>query len=942
MRSHSSKLVILLILSISFITFTSAQSLWEFEPSGGDMNIQNISQNTSAVFLTDLNAMDGSGSVYEELTPENINNFGENVTEADEEEGVVDSYVMVEYQVLNNSNPITVNESLKYSEKMGTWYADIETNYSNMNAINFIANGTAESDIPDSEEEASRSYTVNVGNYTPELINNNLPYDMDDMFKAERLMKPDVQVRNITGSIRDDADVEVYFHNTTNVEEKFRLDNYNDDDGYYFNAEVDTPTNTNSTYIMRIIAENESEGLYGSQSYMVDTAPAIQGNTTVLGTPDNCDEEQMVSHCEVNTTLDVEFGISAANAEQVNATVYGFNSSTGDKEILTEVEMDSVSESNYNTTKYKQYFESEAIIPDINTSEWDQQAEVEINSFNIDRSYNETYPINLETFRIEDRSNPTALTGRTHEIRLRLGKYFSLSGYGPERFQSLETVLSGPDEEYYFDKSNLTYDSSSNVFTADVLIDADASEATYNLETTAQNIYGEEKSRDTSLTVEDIEQTFEVSDEVNLEYQGTGEFEESLEFENMLDSAMTITVDPDSDTLLMDEEINLEPNEEASADYTVNRTVEENEVINVIFEDNSTGYFVETEFNITSPDCGAIIESLCVEDTEISSEIEDPEDYNETVTVTNSDEEPVTANLSIEGNVTNITEVQNQIEVNDTEDLDMLVRPYTAGYYNGSLVFSINDSEASIPISLNVTIDGVNRSLSVDPEDLDLGTLGEGESVTETFTVENTGSEMVEGLMVSSSDMNVETSEYDLESGEEQEIEVTFVSPTDGDIMFSGSSVGRDVSVTANVTANTIEDLTEDTDQLSDRISDLRARADSADIENRLTEVESMITQIESQWGAGDYEEAQSTYEDAQSRLDEIDSDIRSQESQDPENPDNQQGGNQDGQNEGSDGGLPIIPIVAILVVLMLVGGFIFYESYIPEEGDPLYGVMGQ
>ena len=938
MRSHSSKLVIFLILSISLITFASAQSLWEFDTYGGDYNVENISQNTTSIFLTDLNAMDGSGEVYEELRPENINNFGENVSDEEDEVG---SYVMVEYQVLNNSNAITVNESLNYSEKMDTWYADIETNYSDMNSINFIANGTAESDIPDSGEEASRTYDVNVGNYTPELINNNLPYDMNDMFKAERLMKPDVRVRNITGAIRDEADVEVYFHNTTNVEEKFRLDNYNDDEGYYFNAEVDTPTATNSSYIMRIIAENESEGMYGSQSFFVNTAPAIQGNTTVLDHPDNCDEEETVSHCEVDTTLDMEFGVSAATAEHVNATVYGFNSSSGEKEVLTEVEMDSVAESNYNTTRFVQYFESEAVIPDINTSEWDQQAEVEIHSWNIDRSYNETYPIDLETFRIEDRSNPTALTGRTHEIRLRLGKFFSLSGYGPDRFQSLETVLSGPDEEYYFDKSNMTYDNSGNVFTADVLIDANATEATYNLETTAVNIYGEEKTRDTSLTVEDINQTFEVTDEVNLEYQGTGEFEETLEFENMLDSAMTITVDPDSDTLLMDEEINLDPNEEAPVDYTVNRTTEENELVNVIFEDNSTGYFIETEFNITSPDCGAVIHSLCVEETEISSEIEDPEEYNETVTVTNSDEDPVTANITAEGNITNITEVQNQIEVNDTEELDMLVRPYTAGYYNGSLTFSVNDSEGSIPVSLDVNIDGVNRSLSVDPEDADLGTLGEGESVTETFTVENTGSEMVEGLTVSSNEMEVESDEYDLASGEEQEIEVTFVSPSDGEITFSGSSVGRDVSFTANISANTIEDVTEDIGQLEDRISDLRDRAETTDIENRITEVETMITQLETQWSSGDYEESQSTFEDAQSRLDEIDSDITSQ-SQDPQQPDDPQGGNQDGQNQDTGGGLPIIPIVAILLVLSLVGGFIFYESYIPEEGDPLYGVMGE
>ena len=927
MCDHSSKLVMLLILSISFITFSSAQSQWEFEPYTGDLNVGNLSQNSSSIILTDLKT---SGNDVH-LNPDNINNLRED-----------GSYARVEYKVLNNSNPVTVTEPLSYSEKLGSWYGDIETNYSEMSYVNFTANGTAEGEISDSNQEATFSYDVNVGNYTVELIDNNLPYGMSDEFKAERQMKPDVRIRNTTGDIIEEASVKLYFHDTTAREEVFSLDNYNEDEGYYFNAEVDTPTDTNSTYVMRIVAENQSEGLYGSQSFFVDTAPAIKGNTTVLESADNCDDEEMVSHCEVNTTLDVEFGVTAAYAEYVNATVYGFNSTTGDKEILTEVEMNSVSDSGYDTEKYGQYFESEAVIPDINTSEWDQQAQVQIHSWNIDRSYNETYPIDLETFRIEDRSNPTALTGRTHEIRLRLGKYFSLSGYGPERFQSLETVLSGPEEEYYFDKSNLTYDSSSNVFTSELLINANASEATYNLETTAVDIFGEEKTRDTSLTVEDIEQTFEVTDEVNLEYQENGEFQESLEFENMLDTAMTVKVNSDSETIIMDEEISLEPNEEASIDYTVNRTVEEDELINVVFEDNSTGYFVETEFNVESPDCGATVEGLCVEETEISSEIEDPQEYNETVTVTNNDEDPVTANISVEGNITDLTEVQERIEVTDTEELDMLVRPYTSGYYNGSLVLSVNDSEASIPVSFDVNIEEIERSLSVDPESLDLGTLGAGESVTETFTVENTGSEMVEGLMVSSNDMSVESEEYDLESGDEQEIDVTFVSPETGEIKFSGSSIGREANVTAEVTANTVEDVTENTDRLNDRISDLRDRTDSTDIENRLTEVETMISQINTQWESGDYEQAQSTFDDAQSRLNDIDSDISTQDSQDPENPDNSQEGTQDEQNEESSGGLPILPILAILTVLMMVGGFIFYESYIPEEGDPLYGVMGE
>jgi hypothetical protein len=30
-----------------------------------------------------------------------------------------------------------------------------------------------------------------------------------------------------------------------------------------------------------------------------------------------------------------------------------------------------------------------------------------------------------------------------------------------------------------------------------------------------------------------------------------------------------------------------------------------------------------------------------------------------------------------------------------------------------------------------------------------------------------------------------------------------------------------------------------------------------------------------------------------------------------------------------------------VLLVVLGIAGFVFYESYIPEEGDPLYGILG-
>lgn len=932
MRSHTSKLVILTLFSVLLLTSVSAESNWEFEPYLGDFGPQNISENTNSVFLTDLKV----DSI--ELRPDNIENFENPLPEEEQGDDYVEPYVLVEYQVLNESDstPMTVNDTLTYNEQLETWYIEFETDYSEMENITFRANGTADGDIPDSEAEANNTLNINVGEYKPDLVDINLPYTIEDPIKAERLMKTDVQVTNTTGDIQDDASVEVYFHNLTDMEEKFQLQNYNDEEGYFFNAEVDTPTSTNSTYLMRIIAENESQGHYGSQSFVVETAPAIQGDTTVLGTSDNCETSEMVERCEVDTTLDAEFGITAANAEGVNATLFGTNLTSGEREIINQVEMGELSSEDFDTEEFVQYFESDVVIPDINTSEWEREVEVQFHSFNIDRSYNESFNIDLETFRIEDRSNPTALTGRTHEIRLRIGKYFSLSGYGPDRFESLSANLTGPGEEFYFDKSNLSYDDASNVFTAEILLDADAEEAAYSLETMAENIYGEEKQRSSRLTVEDIEQTFDAPTEIDLEYQGEGEYEESFEIENLLDSSMTVTTDPSSETIIIDEEFELDPNEQVTVDYTVNRTTNEDETVNLMMEDNSTGYFVDTNVNIVGADCAAILDDLCVETEEIDLEVDSPFEFTEPVDLSNSGDEELNINVSTEGNISEMVELDNSIQFNESYELGVDVMPFEPGFFNGSLVFEINDSQTSIPMSADVNIDEIERNMTVDPEEIDLGSLTDDETVTESFTVTNTGNIIIEDIEVEESQLEASSDQYTLTDGEETDIEVTIGNPANTDLIFSGVAAGQEVSATVDVSADIIEDVTRNIGDIENRISNLRPRVDDPNLESDLTEVETMVSQIESQWDSGDYEQAQATFDDAQSELDRIESDIDSQQTDETQQPQEPSNGDTD------DGGLPIIPIVAILFVLGLVGAFVFYESYMPEEGDPLYGVMGE
>lgn len=80
-------------------------------------------------------------------------------------------------------------------------------------------------------------------------------------------------------------------------------------------------------------------------------------------------------------------------------------------------------------------------------------------------------------------------------------------------------------------------------------------------------------------------------------------------------------------------------------------------------------------------------------------------------------------------------------------------------------------------------------------------------------------------------------------------------------------------------------------------------------------------------------ERAESLYNDASNQIDTI--------SQRANQLDQQNGqDNQGGSDSENNGGGSIILVILLVVVLLLIG-FVVYSSYIPEEGDPLYDVLG-
>jgi uncharacterized cupredoxin-like copper-binding protein len=212
----------------------------------------------------------------------------------------------------------------------------------------------------------------------------------------------------------------------------------------------------------------------------------------------------------------------------------------------------------------------------------------------------------------------------------------------------------------------------------------------------------------------------------------------------------------------------------------------------------------------------------------------------------------------------------------------------------------------------------------------------EGETGTVEFTAENTGELDMTDILVELENSQIDIDSFDLGSGDTNDFTVE-VNQSDT-LTLTGETSAGEVTAESSITVEEIDNYSDRASEIEDRVSELRVDNTDPSLDGQLTDLTLQAENIRTQWDNGNYDQARQTFEEAQSTLNELETEIESQQTSDGD--DSTRNETDTDENQDESGGLPIIPIVAIVIVLLLVGGFIFFESYIPEEGDPLYGVF--
>ena len=959
MNSNSGRMKAILIVFLISTVFmsTAAASNWNITSLNNPYNNFDVSNDSQTIQLVNLETDQYDTPISEDmLTDSSEFNFRYNSSEG----------------------PI---EDMQHLEG-GIWYTVLNTDktkhVSNNAEILYNASGVTEDDsISDSGTPAEERQTIKIGDYSVEVLDG-----VSDYYESGAEEELAINITNITDDSHvNKSNVKAYFTNGTWQSDGYTLE-YNRTEKRYYNESVELPESPNETYVLRVLAYNRSvtDG-YGSYSAFTNTLPEIEGEISEFSSTNGCMELTSVQNCEPGATISTEFNVTQANAESVNMTGYLIRKSDNHRNEYF----------NKSLEKTGSTFSGDFNIPDINTSKHRREVIIQFNATNGSRQFIHERSVNYNSLSLTNTGNYRVQKGKTYNIEFFASTPYTIDRYNKSRFSNIEVEVNDSNDQQFVNRNinELTFNQTEEIFTDELNIPEDASDGTWDFQATATDKYSHEESTSWDISIETSDSTdspqpqpdvpFNISN-TTFEKQMIGEQEFELAVQNNLVENITLETNrsenlEDIMNISEDGEFNVTADSTEQIPVTVNTTEFNNVTGTVNFTDPESGHKDVVEINITAPNCRVENNTLCSttrKTVNISKESEDKVQHD--IEILNKGLMETNLTSSVTGNVSDHIEINENFTLNKAVTATFNYTAQEEGNYTGQLMFTADDeSKITFNLSAETNISTEEREqigFETDKSEIRLGIFPEGHDKYRELLISNIGDYKLENISFSSSDYITEANntDFNLETEQTETVNITFsdVQASEGNLTIEGNTTEGLVNTTLPVNATLIENYKERTDELRERKEELEP-VYQANLTSTLTEVSSSITKVSSQWDSGDYIEARETFKDAQARLEYVANnkedeptggdtggDTRGDTGGETGGTDEPTGGDTGGETgnpdnppsdtgtQEEDGGLPTGLIAGIVILLILiVGGFVFYESYIPEEGDPLYGVLG-
>lgn len=855
------------------------------------------------------------GNLTDSVRVVNLTDNGEPVTESDVEDGFSFNY--------------TYNASDGDMERMsylshGYWYAEIQPDTSRGKTVDYMLK-----EKTGTEDEFTASEKLEFGNYSAELIS-----DMDEVLPPGETVNVRVNITDEWNSEPENsADVNLYFTNTSTTLGIQGLDNQ--DGSEYYNSEINIPDVHAANYIIHINVSNTGESIENpetSYSIPVETEPPMQGHIQELESVSGCNNRSFFTECEREAEISTSYNVTGEIPQDVNLTlnVWNISNSTWQNRTVIPMEED------------EGLYTADLTLPDLNTTVFGDTVQMLYNATGEETNALRTRNITIRSYDISFGAASSARQGGDYNLEISFEKYFSSQPLERNDTEANVTISNSTDELREFTLEDMEFENS--VFNRDVSIGPNWAEGTYNIEVEAENMYNEQKSATDSFFVEEVNRTFNMTGDIEDSIVTAKNYSYNFTVENLRSTETTLEpevtgeiegytwVNNGSDvTVPGNSDINV------TAKFNMTEVVERDGEITL--SDNAYNESIDVDLDIPGCDYRDGVYCIEIQGDQLNESIEQS-GYDSSyftlyyLAAENSSE---TVQPSVEGNLTEYVSFDPEsVEMNSSNSEEIFEVNYSGsspGYFTGSMAVG----NLTVWISLDSEVEQQEISFQT-PFSIDLGTLGESEEVSETVSLDNTGNMDIESVSFESDQMSVSADSAEIPAGEstEFELEISEVS-SGGTIQVTAASGEQSAEQSIDVSVDLVEDYAEQAGALRERINQLQTRVESGENQNTLNTASLNVTEVENAYQAGNYERAERIYQATESRISRVESGLNSRETEATSTEQSADPGQTGGSSESS-----MLPIIAGVIFILLIIGFIAYTSLIPEEGDPLYKVLGR
>lgn len=670
---------------------------------------------------------------------------------------------------------------------------------------------------------------------------------------------------------------------------------------------------------------------------------------------------------------EMKFEVNVVDAQATNSTlIVRKKKQGGGLQKIDEIDLTKNPETGF--------YEGNMTVPDIDTGTFESTIYLKFlseNSYSQDVEY---YNFSKASFNLSGNMADTLYQGEKYEVNFTALTPYSNRPYNESRIQSTAVDIIYPNGTLYktVGSQNLSYNNDTGVVNGSFLIPASKTAGTYTLQARATNIYGTTKTYSHKFDLRQSSRIFNATDSIGIDLFDQGVYTKNFTIENRLESSIKVVPNITEGiqgqiSVNSGKNITLGPKESKNVSITFEVYRVEDYSVNLMLKDSATTYNTTVDIELNAPDCGLRNNSLCISREAVNITMSGAGTVTKTITVFNMAPGQREVSIAVNGNISDSITVSNSsFKFYNTKEVKLnytLNRPINL---TGKILFN-STHDIRLPTSLKGVFSRPELDISSEDTEINLGIIQGQETSFEarvynngTLTarhfqlgytgdrdIEITGFDKIQSGAYGNVSLNVSTTNYKDLLNVNMPLTAYSKDPQSVDKNLEGDSIGYSLTVKFMPTA------TKAKNKILSRIQTLRDKAVKSSTLTALGVARNNATVVEDALSKGNEEKAYRVYQATLQRLSSLADQIDENKSSGGNNNNNpgssnatdadegQQPGNQsdaspsDQNKDTGKGSISIIPIVLVLLIL-LVGGFIFYTSYVPEPGDPLYEYLGE